>query len=210
MALYAPPIKSAPQGDPVSAGTHRAICYAVVDLGHQQATNFDGQAEVQHQVLLMFELSDERMDDGRPRGMSRKVKLSVHEKSTLRGILHALSGRKLSDAEALATNLADLVGKGCLLAVEHNKSPDGSRTYANIKTFSPLMKGMTTGDPENHETVYEIENGAPPSTLPKWVAETIAKSEEAQGRSGKPANGMRPPGRFAELPPDDNEDVIPY
>jgi hypothetical protein len=182
MALTIPEIKSAPSGPPVDAGTHRAVLYGVVDLGHQHSKDFSGNPEIQHQVLLMFELPDERLDDGRPRAMSRQVKLSVHEKATLRHAIHALLGKSITDEQAMKVQLADLIGKNCLLSVVQKPGKDGRTMYANIDKFAPLMKGMTPAEPENNYTFFEINPGESiAADLPKWVREKIEKSVEFVG-----------------------------
>lgn len=198
MALKPPPIKTGEPSDPIKAGTYTAICYAVVDEGHQQATNFNGEAEVQHQVRLMFELSDERMADGRPRGTSKKMKLSMHEKAGLRKATHALIGRQLSDAEAVQFDLSSLVGKGCFVSIVENPRRDGNGTYSKIDGFMPLPRGTRVAAPENAPTVYEVEDGEPPETLPDWLRNEIDQSEERQRAL---ANEPRPVDRSAANAP---------
>lgn len=208
MALTIPPIKSAPSGPPVEAGTHHAILYGVVDLGHQHGTDFEGQPNVQHKVLLLFELPEERIEDGRPRGMSKEVTLSMHEKATLRHATHALMGRQLSDEEALKVQLADLIGKNCLLAVVQKPRKDGQGNYAMVDKFAPLMKGMKPREPENNFTFYEIEPGPLPADLPQWVKDKIDKAEERTGGPAAPGKVYRPGPPTPRRPPMTTEEVL--
>lgn len=200
MALKAPPIKNGEPSDPIKAGTYTAICYGVIDEGHQQATNFNGEAEVQHQIRLMFELPDERMGDGRPRGTSKKMKLSMHEKSGLRKAVHALIVKQLSDAEAVGFDLTSLVGRGCFVSIVENPRRDGNGTYSKIDGFMPLPRGVQVGKPENATIVYEVESGEPPDILPEWLRNEINQSEERAKGGASPIAPASSPGR-ASLPP---------
>jgi hypothetical protein len=187
MAFNAPPIKAGTPADPIKAGTYTAICYGVIDEGHQDATDFNGNPEIQHQVRLLFELPDERMDDGRPRGTSKKMKLSMHEKANLRKATQSLLGRQLSDAEAMGIDLATLIGHGCNISMiekprrDGKVGPDGKPlTISYVDGFSALKKreADTLPDPENAPVVYQIEDGQPPDSLPDWLREEILKAKE--------------------------------
>jgi hypothetical protein len=216
MAFTAPPIKIFTLTELIPTGTYTAICYGVIDQGHQDATDFNGNPEIQHQVRLMFELPDERMEDGRPRGTSKKMKLSMHEKSNLRKATHALLGRQLSDAEAVALDLATLIARGCNLSIVHKprrdgaKGPDGKPLcVAIVEGFSALKKREADGlpGPENATILYQIEDGEPPASLPDWLREEILKAKEwntgptpAQARVVEPP---RPQPAYASDDPDD-------
>jgi hypothetical protein len=219
MGLAIPKIKQG--GAPVEPGSYTAICYGVIDMGHQDATDFNGKPEVQHQIRLLFELPDERMEDGRPKVKGKKMKLSVHEKATLRKAIQALIGRPLSDAEAVQVDLTTLVGKGCNVSIAPVKSGEG--TY--IESFSPLKKREidTLPEPENKVVVYSTDEGHPPDELYDWLVEDILKSYEfrkgatdAQTRTGDGRKFDDPPSARTYEPAAasaatvDEDDEIPF
>lgn len=178
MGLKVPPIKSGQPVNPVPAGTHQAVLIGVIDIGSQDATDFSGNPEVQHQVIMLFELPHERMDDGRPRNVSRRFKLSMHEKAGLRKCVHALIGKKLTDAEAMQIELAKLCGANCLIEIVEQPRKDGNGTYSKVEGFTTLMRGMKPVEPEGDCIAYEIEQGEPPAGLPEWIKGEIGKSKE--------------------------------
>lgn len=217
MALKPPPIKSGEPSDPIPTGTYTAVCYGVIDEGHQDATDFNGNPEIQHQVRLMFELPEERMGDGRPRGTSKKMKLSMHEKAGLRKAVHALTGRSLSDAEAVQFDLSSLIGRGCFISMIEKPRRDGNGTFSKIDGFMPLPRSVQVNRPENAPIVYEVEEGQPPDTLPEWLRAEIMQAKEfgPSGSHGHAPQAAPPmsPAPAGDAPASDSaadDDDIPF
>lgn len=124
------------------AGTFVAICYRFVDCGTQK-TEFNGQTKYKRQIMLTWELSDEKMADGRPFSTSKKYTLSMHEKSGLRKDLESWRGLAFRDEDfegPKAFNTKKLVGAPCLLTLTHTVK--GDTTYANVTGIGKLVKGM--------------------------------------------------------------------
>lgn len=201
MALKVPPIKNGQPANPIPPGTHQGVLIGVIDIGSQDATDFSGKPEIQHQVILLFELPHERMDDGRPRNVSRKFKLSMHEKSALRKCVHALVGKKLTDAEAMQIELAKLCGANCLIEIAEQPRKDGNGTYSKVEGFSTLMRGMKPAEAEGDHIAYEIEMGEPPAGLPDWIKGVIAESKEHKGAGA--AKLPPPPARHVPMDGDE-------
>jgi hypothetical protein len=162
------------------AGTHRARCYRVIDLGTQTQT-YNNQTKLLHQVLVGFELCDEMMDDGRPFVTSARYTASLHEKANLRHTLESWRGRAFTDKELEGFELKSIIQAPCLLTLAHEKSKTGDKTYANIKAITPLAKGMEkppvlVNMPEH----YEIEQGKNElfKHFPEWLQELIGKCQE--------------------------------
>jgi hypothetical protein len=132
---------------PVPAGTHLGLCIKVIDLGTQE-TKFGPK----RQVKIVWELPEERMDDGRPFIVSKNYTFSGHEKSNLRKDLEAWRGMPFRDSDfgEGGFDIRNLLGKGCLVGVTHSEN-DG-KTYANVTSVSKVMKGMQTPAPENEIT----------------------------------------------------------
>lgn len=175
--------------EPVPAGLHKAICYAVYDLGHQ-VVEFQGQTKVQHKVMVAWELPEERMEyekDGEqinmPRVISKEYTLSLHEKANLRADLVGWRGREFTEQEEQGFDLTKIVGKPCQINVIHRKSKKSGNTYANIAAImqAPKDGSMKGLQPENPQMWYDIESEIPPDTIPEWIVKKIMESNEKKG-----------------------------
>lgn len=157
-------------------GTTLGICYGVIDIGLQQ-TSYQGLVNVKPQVILLFELCNELMDDGRPFGVSKVYTASMNEKAILRKDITGWRGKAMSDEEADEFNLTSVLGKPCLLNI--TESVKGDRTYTNIAGISPVMRGMTVPKPHNALVVYDMDDPDPAvlEKLPEWIKKKIAASQ---------------------------------
>ena len=76
-------------------GSHVGRCISIIDLGTQRTT-YEGEAQIKHQVILRWELSNELMESGehvgKPFTVSRFYTASLHEKSGLRKDLASWRG----------------------------------------------------------------------------------------------------------------------
>lgn len=122
------------------AGIHAACCDQVISVGLQNIT-WAGKAKVQPKVFLRFEVPQERLEyekDGqnfnRPMSIGVMLTNSLSEKATLRKFLESWRGREFSGDELKNFDLMQVLGKPCMLTVEHNEGTD--KTYANIKAIS--------------------------------------------------------------------------
>ena len=66
----------------VDAGTHLARCYMIVDVGLQKSEGKFG-TRVQEQIILGFELVNEKRNDGENHRLSRTYTSSTSKKSNL-------------------------------------------------------------------------------------------------------------------------------
>jgi len=141
---------------PPPAGTHMAACYRVVDLG-TQSTDWQGETKRQHKVMMSWELSDEKMEDGKPFSVHQRYTFSSHEKSTFRQHLEAWRGApfKESDFGPGGFDIRKVIGAPCLLTIVHNVKQ--GRTYANITGVAKLMKGMQTPPLVNAKTFLSLD-----------------------------------------------------
>lgn len=127
-------------------GTIQAVVSNVYDIGNQRKKNFDGKEEVQHQVIIMFELN-ERMKSGTYAGerfvISKTYRLSFHEKSNLHKDTEAIIGAKISDLEY---DIEALIGMNCYLSIIHQEKSE--KTYVNIQGIIALPAGVEKIIPE--------------------------------------------------------------
>lgn len=169
--------------EPIEAGTHRAICYGLIDLG-RQFNELSGK--MQHRIQVMFELPDElyTTKDGEelPRTISKQYTASLNNKATLYKDLIAWRGRPFTDAELKAFNLKNIVGAPCMLSITHTER--GENTYANISGVMKMPKGMGEITLTNERVIFDIDESPLEmiDSFPGWIADIIRKSEEYNER----------------------------
>lgn len=183
------------------AGQHVAVCVAFVDLGTQLET-YKGEApQAVEKIFLAWELTDHVT---RP-VVGRDFRASLHPKANLRQWLKSWRGGKdLKEDEEF--DLTTLVGKKCVLTIEHRTS--GDRTFASVVNLVAPMKGLPIPDPEHTPYCWTRMDGTPfrgPDWLPflygrpieEWVASCKEAREVQADRRGVPAG-----------PPDDDPDDL--
>jgi len=166
--------------EPVPAGAHPAICYMLVDLGTHHNPKFDKTAR---KAVIGFEFPEitERRADGSEfrRSLSKRYTVSMHEKSSLRGMLESWRGKKFSDEELAEFDLKSILGKPCLVNVI-TSMVDG-RERSDIQSIGPLPKSMQNAYKLDGSVVYYSmeDNGFElPEALPEWIKTAISESIE--------------------------------
>ena len=191
MGLTVSPAK-ARQKEKVPEGTYFARCYGVVDIGHQN-TDYGLKA----QIVLLFELSHQ-MTDGRPFGHSKICTLSSHEKSTLHSIVHALTGKKISDSSQTEFQLQELINKVCMLQYSDNAEND----YPDVN-LGPAPSG-TQFEPVNSNVIFDCDQPDMKvlDSLPQWIIEKInARVKEGEEDIVQPQYTERNPPPVTDAPP---------
>ena len=111
------------QGDfeDLPEGKHNAVCYRIIDIGTHMELKFGSDTEYQkkHSVVFFWETTDAKMEDGRPYGVNRWYKLSLHEKSTLYRDLDTWKGG-ITNEELAGLDLTKMLGVNCVLNIVHN------------------------------------------------------------------------------------------
>lgn len=165
------------------AGSHVAICNAIVDLGLQPGT--DMYPTPKHQVYLRFEIPSERVaykkgeqDVEGPMSIGRTFTASMNEKANLRLFIEGMFGKKFpDDGAAGGFDFKSVLGRKCLLNVTH--ASKGGKTYANLAGAMPLPKGMNDTSQQENESLYFSLDGAPAESqrvfdkLPTWLQTKI-------------------------------------
>ena len=127
--------------DPVSPGPHAAVLVDNVDLG-MEVVEYNGEKKEQHKMRMVFE-TDEKMEDSRPKIISKKMTVSLHEKATLRGTLETWLGRPLTGEESVKFDLDSLIGTSANIMVLHEPGKqDPSKIYAKIDRVYPAEKKL--------------------------------------------------------------------
>lgn len=162
--------------EPVPEGLHRAICYAVYDVGTQFSERFNSYAR---KIFVIWELPDLRIEiDGndKPMAISKQYTLSLHEKSNLRQDLEGWRGKSFTDQELAGFDVLKLLGVNCQIQVIHKKGE--KRTYANIKTILPLPKDKWK-EPENKINSFSFDDSKNiPEEMPDWIFKIAKEADE--------------------------------
>lgn len=176
-------------------GAFAARCCQVIDLGiKDKGGAYPGRA---HQVRLAFEI-DELDSDGKRFLVSEHFTASLSERAKLYKLLVSWRGRAFSAQELEGFDLKNVAGKPCLVNIVHKQSGDGTRTYANIASISPLPKGMPEPGPVTELIVWEYGNAM--SVLPEWAHRLIGDDPNAEAAPALPPND----------PSLDDDDSIPF
>lgn len=188
-------------------GNHRAVCIGVYDLG----THDGGQYGPKRKIRIVWELVDEEMGDGRPFIVGRDFTMSLGDRSRLKPILESWRGRAFTPEELKRFDVANLLGKSCLVNVVHQKPAD--RVYANVNTVSQLPKGMSKAEPRNPLIQFSIDecDGEFPEGLPDWIKDKVRESPEWQSLYERPATPVRPsPAAEVILQAEEEDEDIPF
>jgi len=188
---------------PLDAGTHLAICDAVVAVGLQE-TKFG----IKDTLFLRFEVPAERIQyikDGEeidePMTIWARYNNNLHEKAKLRQHLEAWRGKDFTPQEEVdGFDLSTLLGKPCVISVKHNQN--GNKTYANVDTVAKIMKGQEIPPQELPSICFGPDDTDQWEDLPKFLQDyydTRVKLEEPK----EPDQKVIP---MPEKPRDDFED----
>ncbi len=188
---------------PLDAGTHLAICDAVVAVGLQE-TKFG----IKDTLFLRFEVPAERIQyikDGEeidePMTIWARYNNNLHEKAKLRQHLEAWRGKDFTPQEEVdGFDLSTLLGKPCVISVKHNQN--GNKTYANVDTVAKIMKGQEIPPQELPSICFGPDDTDQWEDLPKFLQDyydTRVKLEEPK----EPDQKVIP---MPEKPTDDFED----
>lgn len=172
-------------------GQYPAYCVKVIDYGTQH-WDYMGQPKAARQVVLGFELHGENQlgegtaymngDESKPFVVREKFTASLSEKSRLRPFLEAWRGRPFTDDELAGFDVSSVLGATCMLTIQHSKSKDGQKTYANITTITPILKSLKDFMPAvvNKPVLFELDpfDHTVFEGLSDYDQETIRKSDE--------------------------------
>lgn len=139
------------------SGSFIARCYALIDLGTQHRSAWQGEERPPaRMVRLSFELPTEKMEGkydakvaGKPFSVHMTVKQSLHVKANLRRYLEGWRGKKFTAESVAAFDPKKLLGLPCRLTLVENGD------YVNVDAISPLGKGEDKKMPKQvNKSVY--------------------------------------------------------
>lgn len=168
---------------PIEAGTYVARCYSMIYMG-TIPEEFQGQKKDMKKVRITWELPTElkvfKAEKGeQPQVIGKDFTLSMNEKGTLRKMLQSWRGKAFTEDEAKNFDITKLLGKPCMLSIVHKVSKTG-KTYAEIATISPLMKGMACPDQINESFEFNVLefNEERFNQLPDFIRDKVKTSAE--------------------------------
>lgn len=195
---------------PIEAGTHPAVCVALIDIGEQKNEKYN---KVQRKIIVQFEITDASIIvDGKEvnRTMSQTYTMSLNERSALYRDLISWRGKAFTDEELAGFNLKAILGIPCLLTITHTER-NGS-TYANISGIAKAMKGMEI-KPTLPLYTFDLDDDPleKMQDLPEWIQNRIKESETYKERiAGAAGDGgtYEGPRELTEL--DDEDGQLPF
>lgn len=170
-------------------GTHVGLCFRVLELGTQHE-EWQGEEKISLRVLISWELPGELMADGRPFAVSRFYTNSLHEKATLRKDLEAWRGRAFTEHELAGFDLAQILGKPCLVSVSHTE-----KGKERVNAVLALPKGTPVPTLTNEPLAFFLDewDDAVFEKIPKGIRAIIERSDEYKLKMGQLAADTPPP-----------------
>lgn len=207
----------APKSNKVSPvpqeGVQLAIVVNVVDLGVQPGSFYQGtQKPPAQKVRVTYELPHDTHEfDGeqKPLLISEDFPFSGHELSKCSKRLHGIDpGLKKTGGD-----LSKLVGMPVQVMITHRpgKGKYEGRTFADVNSVSPLMKGMVVTDEPYNPTFFYTPSAHDPvvwEKLPTFLQEIINNRLDAQSQpqtASKPAPKPTPQPEVDDTPPFDTD-----
>jgi hypothetical protein len=193
--MYIDPPKS--NFEPAPEVTHLAILIRLIDLGLQE-NSYQGRDTVQHQAMLTFETPLKLDSKGRPYLVTKTMNLSLHEKATFRAWAQDMIGRPFTKDDLDGSNrfnAKDLLGKTCLLKIEHTEKE--GKVYVKIVNLMQTPEGMPEPHQVNDETFFSLEPGEFNEKvfegLSAWAKEKIEGSENGEALAKARQAPLPPP-----------------
>lgn len=143
------------QYEPHPEGVFLARCVDVIDLGEKVEAYLDNPKKLVPKIALVFVTGEFKEFNGKPElhTLTKEFSATFGEKANLRRFAEQWRGRSYK-AEELANGVdfGKMQGVFAQISVEHKVSQQG-RTFANIASIGPVMKG--TPKPEHLGSEYE-------------------------------------------------------
>ena len=189
--------------DPIPAGTHIAVCCAMVDIGSQWSEQYKNASR---KVMIGWEIPGETITiDGeeRPRTIYKRYTASLNPKARLRKDLEAWRGKAFTDQELAAFDLVKIVGTGCMLTVIHREF--NSKIYSDVAGVSSLIRGIDPPNLSEPALVFDLDSASDEdiNKLPEWIQKLVKNSETYKERT------VQAP-ELEEIPPEDDLESIPF
>jgi hypothetical protein len=164
----------------IPPAVYDAVCIGFYDLGVFFSPKFNNRSR---KVRLAFELIGHEIPDKDgimiPAVVGADFTLSLSDMAHLHKFIKAWRGIDFSAEELKDFDVPSMVGKPCMLTIIHQKSEDGTKTYANIGAIMGLKKGATIPVSINKHVVFDLDNFDQSifDSIPEFVQKKIKESE---------------------------------
>lgn len=158
-------------------------CIQVVELGTHPNTHPQAKSPTKKELMLVFELSNNLMQDGRPFTVNKRYTASLGDRAILRKDLESWRGRPFTEDELKGFALSNLLDKPCMINIgERVSTRDPNKKFATVTTIVPMMEGLTLSPRHNELIDFGIDDIRGPEFLKlwPWVQKTILESEEGK------------------------------
>lgn len=119
--------------------TGRAVC---VDITPLKAYETEYGTKQKFKIAFELDLIDQSRNPVQPWVvMTAPMTASLHEKAGLTKFLKDWHGRALTAEETVSLDLDSLIGRPATVVIVHEKSQDGTKTFANIKLIMAHKHG---------------------------------------------------------------------
>jgi hypothetical protein len=170
-------------------GAYTGSLVRFVDLGWHEDEKFGGAKQ---NASLTFELADVATQAGQAMTVSQMVwNVTLKKGSSFRATVEALLRRKLDERDD-ELDIAALLGRACLLQIEHEDK--GDRTYAKVANVMPLPAQTKNPPASTALSFFSLEpdefDAKALTSLPDWQQAWIAKGSRTKSQS-TPSPGLR-------------------
>lgn len=158
----------------VPVGSHKAICYKVVDAGTAEE-DYQGEKSNKHKIFIFWELPEVKTQDGRPMSIFSQYTASLNEKSNLYKAAISWLNRGFTEAEKQGFDPSIFLGKGCKLEVAHTAT--GRAKVANVLTAANAFdenEELRQLPTVNEQVVFDLED-----YLKEFSGESCPESKRA-------------------------------
>lgn len=202
--------------EPVPEGLHDAICCGLYYVGTIYSEQFD---RAHKKLVISWELPNcpplRRDKDGKtellPRVVSRRLTMSLHEKSLLRPLLEGWRGKKFTEVELANFDVAKVLASPCQVQVLHETGREG-QPYANVQNVLPAARdGKRVGSlPPRFFSVANLDQPVLPGDLPPWIGKIVQQSREWEKLVAKEQNPTGPVPDADEPAETPAQDYVPF
>jgi hypothetical protein len=172
------------QRELIPAGNYVARCYQMLHIGTIEELIL-GEKKILNKVRIGWELPTETKVFDEAKGeqlyvISKEFTLSLNEKANLRKLLASWRGKDFSEDDARSFDITKLLGVPCMLNIIHKPSKDGTKTYQEVGSVSPMPKGMKCPEQVNKTSVLDYDNFdfALLESLPDFIKTKVKSSLE--------------------------------
>lgn len=196
------------------SGSHLAICIGVIDLGTQKSV-YEGKEKHARKVRLVWELCNEKRDDGTILTTGKSYTNSLGDRATLRAHLQSWRGRAFTPEELKRFDLTAIVGKPCVLTIIH-EAKNGGGMRDSIASITGVMKGMPVPPQVTPPTLFDIDawDNAKfdklPAFLQKWILESPEGVKARMAASPGQPSGSRIQSQNPDGIPGKDYEEIPF